>query len=53
MLARQEMALRKKFNKAGVNYELGISISESRLVWMNGPFKAGTNDAMVFNTKGL
>jgi hypothetical protein len=33
-----------KFSKAGMNYELGIAISESKLVWMNGPFKASTND---------
>jgi hypothetical protein len=42
-----------KFNKAGCNYELGISISECRLVWMNGPFKAGSNDVSIFKKKGL
>jgi hypothetical protein len=42
-----------KFNGAGVNYELGISISESRLVWMNGPFKAGRNDVLIFKEEGL
>ncbi len=42
-----------KFNKAGVNYELGISISQNRLVWMNGPFKAGLNDITIFTNEGL
>jgi hypothetical protein len=42
-----------KYNHAGVNYELAISISENRLVWMNGPFKAGMNDVITFTEKGL
>jgi DDE superfamily endonuclease len=42
-----------KYNKAGVNYELGISIAYSRLVWMNGPFKAGTSDVKIFRDRGL
>jgi hypothetical protein len=40
-----------KYNKAGLNYELGISIASSRLVWMNGPFKAGTNDVSIFQAR--
>lgn len=42
-----------KFAKAGINYELAISIADSCLVWMNGPFKAGTNDAKIFRDGGL
>ena len=42
-----------KYNKAGINYELGISISTQQLIWMNGPFKAGMNDKFVFTEKGL
>jgi hypothetical protein len=42
-----------KFNKAGVNYELGILISQNILVWMNGPFKAGLNDITIFTNEGL
>ena len=42
-----------KYNKAGLNYELGISLSESRLVWMEGPGKAGGNNLSVFIGKGL
>ena len=37
-----------KYGKAGLNYELEVSIFESRLVWMNGPFPAGSNDMKVF-----
>lgn len=42
-----------KYNKAGAGYELGISISTNRLVWMNGPFRAGLNDVTIFTKKGL
>jgi hypothetical protein len=42
-----------KYNKAGLNYELGISLWQSRLVWMKGPTKAGGNDLQVFLEEGL
>lgn len=42
-----------KYNKAGINYELGVSIAYPRLVWMNGPFKAGKSDVSIFRDKGL
>jgi hypothetical protein len=42
-----------KFGKAGVNYELGISLADGHLVWMRGPFKAGLNDVIIFTKKGL
>ena len=38
----------KKFNHAGVKYELGVSIFGGDLVWMNGPFKAGVHDLTIF-----
>lgn len=34
----------QNFNKAGMNYELGISLDDCYLVWMNDGFKAATND---------
>ena len=38
-----------KYGKPGISYELGISISESKLVWLNGPFMAGNkNDVQIF-----
>ncbi|KAG7342239.1 DDE superfamily endonuclease [Nitzschia inconspicua] len=42
-----------KYNKAGVNYELGVAIAYPRLVWMNGPFRAGKSDVKIFREKGL
>jgi hypothetical protein len=41
-----------KCNRAGSNYELGISLVEG-LIWMNGPFKAGRNDISIFREEGL
>ncbi|CAJ1956085.1 unnamed protein product [Cylindrotheca closterium] len=42
-----------KYNKAGLDYELGISLVDNRLLWMRGPFPAGTNDITIFREKGL
>lgn len=43
-----------KHNCAGFNYEIGICLFESRVMWMNGPFEAGIfNDIKVFEEKGL
>jgi hypothetical protein len=43
-----------KNHTAGFNYELGISVYEHKLVWMNGPFPAGRNDVGIFReTDGL
>jgi DDE superfamily endonuclease len=37
-----------KHHKPCVSYELGVHLFESRLVWMNGPFKGGEPDLVVF-----
>jgi hypothetical protein len=42
-----------KYGKARIKYELGISLKESRLIWMNGPFPAGKNDITIFANEGL
>jgi hypothetical protein len=42
-----------KYNKAGLDYELAIALTTSRLVWMRGPFPAGSNDISIFCKKGL
>jgi hypothetical protein len=42
-----------RVRKAGMNYELGVAINDSKLVWMNGPFKAGANDMKLFCEAGL
>ena len=38
-----------KHQQAGYTYELGIALSESRLIWMNGPHPAGKNDLNMFH----
>ena len=38
----------KKYNKAGLSYELGIAIRSNKLVWINGPFPAGQNDLAIY-----
>lgn len=42
----------KKFNKAGLTYELGVAIHHNKIVWINGPFPAGQNDIKVFRKEG-
>lgn len=42
-----------KKKRAGLCYELGIDLYESKLIWMNGPFKAGRNDNGNFVQGGL
>jgi hypothetical protein len=37
-----------KNKKPGVVYELAIAVYDLRLVWINGPFLAGTSDIDVF-----
>lgn len=42
----------KKFNRAGLMYELGVAIYHDNIVWINGPFPAGQNDIKVFRKPG-
>jgi hypothetical protein len=42
-----------KYGKAGINYELAIALFDSKLIWMNGPFKAGEADNRTFKIRGL
>jgi len=43
-----------KHNCAGFVYEFGVALAESKCVWINGPFDAGTyNDAKIFTEGGL
>ena len=41
-----------KYNKAGLCYELGISLTGG-LVWMKGPFRAGMSNLKIFVEEGL
>lgn len=38
----------KKFNRAGLAYELGVAIFHNQIVWINGPFPARQNDLKIF-----
>jgi hypothetical protein len=41
-----------KSNGAGLAYELGIAIHQNKLVWINGPFPAGThNDLSMYRAE--
>ena len=43
-----------KFNKAGLRYELAVSIQTGWIVWVNGPFRCGSYpDANIFLNEGL
>lgn len=38
----------KKFNGPGYRYEIAICIATGYVVWVNGPFPAGTHDITIF-----
>lgn len=42
----------EKFNGPGVKYEVGISIAQGEIIWINGPFVASTNDATIHQGTG-
>jgi DDE superfamily endonuclease len=43
-----------KLNHAAYAYEIGVSTRRSAIIWVNGPFKAGTyTDIKIFREKGL
>ena len=37
-----------KYAKAGLGYELALSLKRNQLIWMRGPYKAGRNDKTNF-----
>jgi DDE superfamily endonuclease len=41
-----------KNKAAGLSYEIVVSISKSKIIWMNGPFLAAINDSTIFDTPG-
>ena len=43
----------KKFNKAGLAYEIGIAIHHNQVCWVRGPFPAGQCDWKIFKERGL
>jgi DDE superfamily endonuclease len=53
LLSKNKAFYSFKLNKAGLNYELGLSIFTNQLIWINGPIPAGTNDIKVYREHGL
>ena len=44
----------QKFNHAALKYEIALAIFHNKIVWINGPFKAGEkHDITVFREEGL
>ena len=41
-----------KFHKPGLAYEIAISVYSSKVVWVRGPFPAGTSDLSIFKRTG-
>ena len=41
----------QKFNKAGLAYELGVSVYHDKICWCSGPYPAGQNDIRIFRKK--
>ena len=39
----------KKFNHGAVKYEIGMSLSEDKCVWVNGPFRGAQHDLTIFH----
>jgi hypothetical protein len=50
---RDKKAYSHKFNHAGWDYEVGISLSRNQVMWLSGPHPAGNNDISIFKTQGL
>lgn len=41
-----------KINRAGVRYEIGVSVRSKKIVWVYGPFACGSNpDLLIFRSK--
>jgi DDE superfamily endonuclease len=49
---KDKNAYSKKSHSAGRTYELVTSLSQSRIIWMNGPFPASTHDTTMFTVPG-
>jgi DDE superfamily endonuclease len=47
-LSKNPQFFSHKTHSSALNYEIGLSIFHSNIVWVNGPFPAGTPDLMVY-----
>jgi DDE superfamily endonuclease len=52
-LSRDPKFYSHKFNQAALGYEIGVSLFDNNIVWVNGPFEAGTPDISIFRNGGL
>jgi hypothetical protein len=43
----------KKFNHGAVKFEVGLSVYESKCVWLNGPVRGGEHDMTLLRRGGL
>ena len=49
---KDKTAFSYKNHSAGLAYEIVVSLSESRIIWINGPFPASMHDSKIFNSPG-
>ena len=50
-LRRDEKNYSHKYNAAGVDYEVGVALFQSKIVWIKGPVQASTHDHKVFQSE--
>jgi DDE superfamily endonuclease len=49
---KDTQAFSHKNQAAGLSYEICLSLSESKIIWINGPFPASIHDATIFDRPG-
>jgi hypothetical protein len=52
-LSKNKAYYSHKFNQAGLNYEIGLSVFTNQLMWVQGPMPAGKHDITAFRNDGL
>eukprot|EP00978_Attheya_sp_CCMP212_P024730 scaffold78230_cov61-Attheya_sp.AAC.1 len=53
ILSKKPKYYSHKFKHAGLNYKIGISVFDNKVVSLNGPFRAGKGDLDTFQNHGL
>jgi hypothetical protein len=49
---KDKKAFSYKNHSAGFSYEIVVSLWESKIIWINGPFKASVHDNTIFSLPG-
>jgi DDE superfamily endonuclease len=52
MLPKDTKAFSYKNKAAGLSYEIVVSLWESRIIWINGPYPASYHDSTIFDVPG-